>query len=248
MPNASSRWFWNDWQGDPALRACTLAAQGLWMRLLCVAAESDPYGHVLINGRKPTVAELSRICGEGEAVLSGLIEELDRNGVFSRTRGGVIYSRRMVRDAALSAKRSVAGAVGGQKTQAKTHPANTGETTIIDCLPKQNQSKRRSKPETVAPPSSLACSPEDIKNTFRETTARLRARGTQPGPNFDDPAVRKAAWEQKVFAAVRAELTDDDATALIAGYLDNQPAAKQRIERIWASRKAALSAAEGATG
>lgn len=33
-----AKFFWADWAGDNCLSLCTLAAQGLWMRLLCIAA------------------------------------------------------------------------------------------------------------------------------------------------------------------------------------------------------------------
>ncbi len=100
------RWikFWpQDWQRDPALRACSLAARGLWMELLCIAHESEPYGHVTLNGRAMTEAEVASIVGRPRREILPLIAELERAGVFSRTAEGVIYSRRLVRDADLSA-------------------------------------------------------------------------------------------------------------------------------------------------
>lgn len=98
-----SKFFWNDYQGDPALRVCSLAAQGLWMRMLCLAAESDPVGYVMVGGRPCTAADLSRLTGESEETVTALLEELDRNGVFSLTRAKIIYNRRMV-DAAKRAE------------------------------------------------------------------------------------------------------------------------------------------------
>jgi hypothetical protein len=99
------RWikFWpQDWQRDPALRACSLAARGLWMELLCIAHESQPYGHVTLNGRAMTEVEIASIAGRPRREILPLIAELERAGVFSRTPEGVIYSRRLVRDAVLS--------------------------------------------------------------------------------------------------------------------------------------------------
>ena len=46
-----SKFYWSDWETDPALRLCSLAAQGLWMRMLCVAASHDPIGYVAVAGR-----------------------------------------------------------------------------------------------------------------------------------------------------------------------------------------------------
>lgn len=91
-----SKFFWNDWQGDPCLRVCSLAAQGLWMQMLCLAAEADQPGHVTIAARDATSTDLSRLTGESEQAVLSLLSELERNGVFSRNGKGTIYCRRMV--------------------------------------------------------------------------------------------------------------------------------------------------------
>jgi hypothetical protein len=102
---ANHRWikFWpQDWRGDPALRSCSVAARGLWIDLLCVAHESEPYGHVLINGKPLTIRQIGTITGTGEKEAGRLLEELEGAGVFSRSPDGAIVSRRMVKDGAVS--------------------------------------------------------------------------------------------------------------------------------------------------
>lgn len=74
--------------------------------------------------------------------------------------------------------------------------------------------------------------PEAVQKILGETSARLRSPRTQPGPDFNDPAVRKAAWEQRAFKAVRASLPDPEATALIAGYIDGDRSAVSRVNAI----------------
>lgn len=93
-----AKFFWSDWESDESLDLCSLAAQGLWMRMLCIAAKADPVGHVVINGRPLEVVDIAKLAGSTESECAPLLSELERNGVFSRTRKGVIYSRRMVRD------------------------------------------------------------------------------------------------------------------------------------------------------
>ena len=46
-----------DWRKDVQLRSCSVAARGLWIDLLCVAHECEPYGHLMINGRPMTPAQ-----------------------------------------------------------------------------------------------------------------------------------------------------------------------------------------------
>jgi hypothetical protein len=95
-----SKFWWQDWQSDAALRLCSLGAQGYWMRLLCIAHEAETVGHVLINGRQPTARQLGVLTGATPKEQKQFEAELEDNGVFSRTDDGTIYSRRMVKDAA----------------------------------------------------------------------------------------------------------------------------------------------------
>jgi hypothetical protein len=94
------KFFWSDWSDDPALASCGLAAQGLWMRLLCIAAQGTPYGHVTVNGRAPSMDTLQKLIRPKpkRAQLERLIAELERNGVVERAPDGCFVSRRMVRD------------------------------------------------------------------------------------------------------------------------------------------------------
>ncbi|MBB5519881.1 hypothetical protein FHS62_002711 [Amphiplicatus metriothermophilus] len=71
-----SKFFWSDWENDPALRLCSLAAQGLWMRLLCVASKGDPYGFVVVNGRALEASDIARLVGVSESEAADLIDEL----------------------------------------------------------------------------------------------------------------------------------------------------------------------------
>ncbi len=118
MNNANpwSKFFWNDWECDPALRLCPLAAQGLWMRLLCIAAKSSPTGFVAIAGRPCASTDIARLTGVSEQEVESLLGELSRNGVFSRDAQGRIYCRRMVRDNRKRAKQRQNGAKGGQSS------------------------------------------------------------------------------------------------------------------------------------
>lgn len=114
-----SKFFWSDWAADPALRVCSLAAQGLWMRMLCIAAEADPTGYVTVNRRALGVTDIARLAGVTETECEPLLAELDRNGVFSRTRSGAIYSRRLVRDAKKAKTNQKNGKLGGNPSLGK---------------------------------------------------------------------------------------------------------------------------------
>lgn len=86
------------WRTDEALRMCGPAARGLWMELICIMHEAEPYGHLLVRGKAPHDRMLSVMVGVPANDLPDLLSELEENEVFSRTDDGIIYSRGMVRD------------------------------------------------------------------------------------------------------------------------------------------------------
>lgn len=106
--------FWpQDWQRDPALRSCSIAARGLWIELICIMHEATPYGYLTIGGKAATTRQIGTITGCGEKEATKLIGELEDAGVFSRDETGTIYSRRMVRDKAASDAGREHGKSGG---------------------------------------------------------------------------------------------------------------------------------------
>lgn len=113
------KWYWSDWMSDPGVRASSYAARGLWIDLLCIAATADPTGYVVLNGRPLTAPEIARLTGGHASEVEILLDELERNGVFTRDRHGRIYSRRMIRDKKKSALAVKKGKLGGNPTLTK---------------------------------------------------------------------------------------------------------------------------------
>jgi len=114
-----SKFYWSDWESDPAVRLCSFAAQGFWMRMLCIAAAHDPIGYVAVAGKGLDETSLARLTGCQESEATSLLGELERNGVFSRDRHNRIYSRRMVADAKKAAIARKNGKNGGNPTLSK---------------------------------------------------------------------------------------------------------------------------------
>jgi hypothetical protein len=108
-----SKFWWQDYERDPALRSCSLAAQGLWMRMLCFMHEGDPYGYLTVNGKVPDNKRLAAMIGKTEKEITACLHELDDAGVFSRDGDGTIYSRRLVRDKAVTDEARENGRRGG---------------------------------------------------------------------------------------------------------------------------------------
>lgn len=91
-----SKFYWADWESDPKLRLCSAAAQGLWMRMLCICAEAN--GYLTIAKRPLSSKDLAAITGWPEHDVLGWLDELERWGVYSLDAKGRIYSRRMIKD------------------------------------------------------------------------------------------------------------------------------------------------------
>ena len=93
------KFYPSDWRADPALRMCSVAARGLWMEMLCVMHEAQPYGSLRVNGKPISVAQLASLAGSSRDEVEGLLGELEAAGVFSHEDGAIV-SRRMQRDKA----------------------------------------------------------------------------------------------------------------------------------------------------
>lgn len=101
------KFFPADWEADAELMSCSLAAQGLWLRMLRVMIEAgEYYGWFLrCDGGPIDLAAFARRLGESLRVIRKLLEELGSARVYSTDEAGRIYSRRLVRERA----KSVAG-------------------------------------------------------------------------------------------------------------------------------------------
>ena len=59
----------------PKLRSCCMAAQGLWMEMLCLMHEAEPCGYLTLNGKPVTDRRLASLAGasvKGVCVALGL--------------------------------------------------------------------------------------------------------------------------------------------------------------------------------
>lgn len=116
------KFYPSDWRGNPLLATCSLAARGLLTEMMCLMHAADPYGHLLINGSAPSDAELTRLVRATSVTeLRRVRQELVDHGVLSLTADGVLYSRRMVRDAATAAKKRADGKKGGNPRLRRPH-------------------------------------------------------------------------------------------------------------------------------
>ena len=155
-----SKWEWDRWEGEETLKQCSLAAQGLWMRLLCQASKNE--GLLLINGKPPGIGAISNLVGKPVEEVLPLMQELESEGVFSRTGTGVIYNRRMAR----GNKRALAGRLGGL---AKSR----NQQTIPGLLLAESES------ESESPLAPQGVSAKDVEEIWRIASKVSRGRSSK---------------------------------------------------------------------
>jgi hypothetical protein len=93
------QFYCGDWIRD-SVSGCSLASQGLWLRLMLLMHDSPVYGELRLPNGNPMPKEFAaRRCGCTEAEFTEAFGELEAVGVPSIGDDGLIYSRRMMRDA-----------------------------------------------------------------------------------------------------------------------------------------------------
>jgi hypothetical protein len=149
------KFYPRDWRGDQALRAVSIAARGLWIEMLCIMHEASPYGHLILAGRAVSNDVLARVSGLGVDECGPLLSELENAGVLSRTRKGVIYSRRMVKDNSRAEKgrKSVAKrwGQGVEKTLEKPAPNRSPNRVPITQKPEAREKTKETLVKKLLP-------------------------------------------------------------------------------------------------
>lgn len=107
------KWYPADWRSEAKLRMVSRGARSLWVDMIGLMHEADPYGHLIVGGVAPSTKQLAMILGDTERETVRLLKELETAGVFSRTDDGTIFSRRMIRDFEKAEKDRENGSGGG---------------------------------------------------------------------------------------------------------------------------------------
>lgn len=177
------KFYASDWRSDPRLKMCSAGARGVWIEMICLMHEATPYGHLLVHGQPPNEAQLASLTGIPSAELNHLVAELERMGVFSRTKEGVIYSRKLVRMAAKSAKARKIGKLGGNPTLCKKedfppsdNPQDNGK--VKTQKPEaRSQKEEREDPPPPDPTTARGQAAVAVEDTRDEFEAILEAAG-----------------------------------------------------------------------
>lgn len=217
MSKRSDPWFKfypSNWRSEASLRTVSMAARGLWIEMLCLMHEAEPRGHLLLNGRPMTDAQLAALAGVPVNTAQELLGELETAGTFSRTRAGVIYSRKMRADTAKSATQRAnvekrwakeAGSDLPQPTE-KTDEIGTGNTNV-DTKPIPKKLEARVRKDTVQ--KSLIDELFDVAWEACTKPMRTRSKSKALTLPFWREACRQAGSPERLLAALYAYLKTD---------------------------------------
>jgi hypothetical protein len=202
------KFYPSNWRGESTLRLCSAAARGLWIECMCLMHEAEPYGHLKVNGRPVTEAQLANLTGIPQDQITLLLGELGNAGVFSRNSEGVVYSRRMTRDAKREAEGRKHGKEGGNP--ALKPPLNP-------TLKGQDNGE--------GSPRSQRIEPRDTKKILEGLVPKLTGRQQL------DPAQRRAIWLGKVSTWLQRKLPEPRYAAWLDAFAKNEKWAKDLAEQ-----------------
>lgn len=201
-----SKFWWDDWSADLALKSCSLSARGLWMEMLTIMHKSEDEGYFLVAGRSVSPRQLSGLVSAPEKEVVKCMAELEENRVFSKTEDGIIYSRRMLRDKASREQAREWGSSGGNPdlkggssrgdkggggggVNPPVKPSDNGGVNIPDNgslnlqEAKKLEAKKAEKKDTPKPPRGRV---SDDDPHFSEFWAIY--------PRKDDKGIARTAW------------------------------------------------------
>ncbi|WP_176086277.1 hypothetical protein [Martelella sp. HB161492] len=162
------KFFTTDWRADPALRMCSMAARGLWIELICLMHEATPYGHLLVSGRCPADAQIAVLAGTTPDQVTALLGELETAGVFSRTKDGTIYSRKMARMAKKAATARRNGRRGGNPSLSKDTDNQPSDNPRLKGGDKPQKPEARSQIKNTVPDGTDAGASQPERVDYRD--------------------------------------------------------------------------------
>jgi hypothetical protein len=154
------KFFKTDWLQEPSLRLCSRAARSLWLDMLCLMHDAQPCGELRLKDKALSERQLAAVLGDSEKEVRRLLAELEAAGVFSRSEDGVIFCRRMKRDA----EKSVVGQQSAQRRwgqqRAGADVAANGSATGCGDVPGNDQAIAQTPDARLQQPESESDSSE----------------------------------------------------------------------------------------
>jgi hypothetical protein len=191
-------WFYTaDYERD--MQILSLAAQGLWSRMLCWGHENEAHRGFLElpTGQPMTKWDIASRVGKTVREIERCIMEMERIGTFSTDARGCIYSRRMARDTHISEVRREAA-----KHRLEASKRAAGGTFAGEFVPPKQPAKDEQKPTVTASDSAsasasvLTLTPPTPQGGIRAVRSRRRKTVTSIAEAETWLGLRLPWWEE----------------------------------------------------
>jgi len=132
-----------DWLKDFGLRQVSLSARGLFTDMRCMMHQARDRGYLTINGKAPTMEQMTRIFGVPKHILQPLINELLGANVLKKSDKGVLFSPYVVAEESARRRASRDGSNGGNPMLKQPESDN-------DTIPREARQRRSKSARTSA--------------------------------------------------------------------------------------------------
>lgn len=249
------KFYPSDWRADPRLRMCSLAARGLWADMIAYMHEGQPYGHLTIDGIAPSVSDIAALVARPVAETRKALSELEEKQVFSRTKEGVIFSRRMVRDKAKADKDRENGKGGGNPALIDEDKRGVNPPVKAHMPEARSQVQKEQQAVPESPPTAARAPSEAIR--VRTEIVRIFENRSAIPPDTSRVEVWLAqGYQPELILATVRDIVGRGKAPKILNYFDGpirdaheqrNPAPKPKPEILWADHAArwARSVADG---
>ena len=182
MKRPAFQFYPGDWLRSTDLRSCSVGARGLWMDMICLMHDGNPYGYLKVGDKVIHPVNLAAMVGAELDQVTEWLKELEISGVFSR-KNDCIICRRMIRDERIRESRAKGGILGGNPALLSGGKVNLNanlKPTPASAFAFASASKNKNKPtrmngNVVELPDWL---PVDNWTTYLAMRSRIRKPAT----------------------------------------------------------------------
>ena len=185
MTRPAFQFYPGDWRKDVQLRSCSVAARGLWIDLMCVMHSCEPYGHLALNGKPMTPANISGQTGVPAAQVRKLLDELIENGVARINAEGLVYSKRMVNDERIRNARAEGGKAGAEHGSKGAEHGSKGGRPKADKGGSETPLQLTLEPPPSSSSSSSSSSSQPSVVVGGAAPSAAPSPAPEPAPPFD---------------------------------------------------------------
>jgi hypothetical protein len=126
-----------DWKRDIGVQSLEPIERYVWFEMLLLMHESEERGVLILNGRPMSHKTIAQALNLDNQITTNALTSIVALGVCGVRGDGAIFSRKMVRDEEISAKRAICGSRGGnpnllnQKSTPSSSSSSSSSSSII---------------------------------------------------------------------------------------------------------------------